>query len=104
MLPFGNMKKTIQLGLRIDEELLEKIEKLSDFEGIDKMSWIRRALASFVDDVEDEMEDRAIKDYLNLRIDEKELKSLTGMKEISKDLQEARKDILNKIKEEIREK
>jgi len=98
------MKKTIQLGLRIDEELLEKIEKLSDFEGIDKMSWIRRALASFVDDVEDEMEDRAIKDYLNLRIDEKELKSLTGMKEISKDLQEARKDILNKIKEEIREK
>ena len=98
------MKKTIQLGLRIDEELLEKIEKLSDFEGIDKMSWIRRALARFVDDVEDEMEDRAIKDYLNLRIDEKELKSLTGMKEISKDLQEARKDILNKIKEEIREK
>ena len=54
------MKKTIQLGLRIDKELLEKIEKLSGFEGIDKMSWIRRALASFVDDVEDEMEDCAI--------------------------------------------
>ena len=27
------MKKTIQLGLRIDEELLKKIEKLSEFEG-----------------------------------------------------------------------
>jgi len=64
------------------------------------MSWIRRALASFVDDVEDEMEDCAIKDYINLRIDEKELRNLMGMKEIPKDLQEARKDFLNNIKQE----
>jgi len=96
------MKKTIQLGLRIDEELLKKIEKLSEFEGIDKMSWIKRALASFVDDVEDEMEDCAINDYIKLRIDEKELKNVTGMKEVSKDLQDARKEVLNKTKQEVK--
>ena len=98
------MKKTIQLGLRIDKELLEKIEKLSGFEGIDKMSWIRRALASFVDDVEDEMEDCAIEDYINLRIDEKELENITGMKKIPKDLQEARKEVLNKTKQKAKGK
>ena len=96
------MKKTIQLGLRIDEELLKKIEKLSEFEGIDKMSWIKRALASFVDDIEDEMEDCAINDYIKLRIDEKELKNVTGMKEVSKDLQDARKEVLNKTKQEVK--
>jgi len=98
------MKKTIQLGLRIDESLLRKIERLSEFEGIDKMSWIKRALASFVDDVEDEMEDYAIKDYINLRIDEKELKDITGLREVPKDIQEARKEVLNKIKQEVKGK
>ena len=98
------MKKTIQLGLRIDEGLLRKIERLSEFEGIDKMSWIKRALASFVDDVEDEMEDYAIKDYVHLRIDEKELKNITGLRKIPKDIQEARKEVLNGIKQEAKEK
>jgi hypothetical protein len=95
MIPIG-MVKTIQIGLRLDKELLDKISKLSEYEGIDRMSWIKRALASFVIDEEGGMSDQAIEDYLNLRIDEKDLKDLTGFKIIPKDMQEARKRLLSK--------
>jgi predicted DNA binding CopG/RHH family protein len=98
------MKKTIQLGLRIDEELLEKIEKMAQYENIDKMSWIRRALATFLKGEEIEAKTEAIEDYINLRIDEKDLKNISGMKEVSKDIQEARKEVLNKIKQEAKGK
>ena len=96
------MKKTIQLGLRIDEELLEKIEKMAQYENIDKMSWIRRALATFLKGEEIEAKSEAIENYVNLRIDEKELRNITEMKEVSKDLQDARKEVLNRIKEEAK--
>ena len=98
------MKKTIQLGLRIDEELLEKIEKMAKYENIDKMSWIRRALATFLKGEEIEAKTEAIEDYINLRVDEKDLKNIAGMKEVSKDIQEARKEVLNRIKQEARGK
>ena len=96
------MKKTIQLGLRIDEELLEKIDKMAQYENIDKMSWIRRALATFLKGEEIEAKTEAIEDYINLRIDEKDLKNITSMKEVSKDIQEARKEVLNRIKQEAK--
>lgn len=91
------MAKTTQIGLRLDKELLDKISKLSEHEGIDRMAWIRRALANFVSDEEDGMSDAAIEDYINLRIDEKELKDYTGFKKIPEDIKEARKKVLNKM-------
>ena len=91
------MAKTTQIGLRLDKELLDKISKLSEHEGIDRMAWIRRALANFVNDEEDGMSDAAIEDYINLRIDEKEMKDFTGFKKIPEDIQEARKKVLSKI-------
>ena len=91
------MAKTIQIGLRLDKELLDKISKLSEREGIDRMAWIRRALAIFVNDEEDGMTDAAIEDYINLRIDEKDLRDYTGFKRIPKDIQEARKRVLSKM-------
>ncbi|MBI2657292.1 hypothetical protein HYX08_01205 [Candidatus Woesearchaeota archaeon] len=89
--------KTIQIGLRLEKELLNKIEKLAESEGIDKMAWIKRALGVFVGDEEDDMTGEAIKDYIHLIIDEDELKRYTGFKEIPKDIQEARKEILKQI-------
>ena len=89
--------KTTQLGLRIEVELLKKIEKLAEYEGIEKMAWIRRALANFVSDEEDGVADAAIEDYIALRIDEKELKDATGLKSIPEDLNTARKDTLKAI-------
>lgn len=97
MLPIGIMSKTVQLGLRIEKELLDKIEKLSDYEGLEKTAWIRRALANFVKDEEDGMSDQAVEDFIHLRIDEKELKDYTGFKKIPDDIQQARKKVLEQI-------
>jgi hypothetical protein len=102
MLPFGIMANTVQLGLRIEKELLDKIEKLSDYEGIDKMAWIRRALANFVHDEENGMSDEAIEDFIHLRIDESELKDFTGFEKIPRDILSAREKVLNQISERIK--
>jgi len=104
MLPFNTMKKTVQLGLRIDVDLLKKIDKMAQYESIDKMSWIRRALATFVKGEEIEARSEAIEDYIHLRIDESELKKITSFTKISEDIQNARKEVLNMIKEEAKTK
>lgn len=93
-------RETVQIGLRLEKALLDKVEDLSDYEGIDKMSFIRRAIASFIGEVEDSMADKAIEDYINLRIDEAELKKYAGLKLVPKDVQEARQDMLKKIKKQ----
>jgi hypothetical protein len=97
-------KKTIQLGLRIDKDLLKEIEFLSRSEGVDKMSWIKRALAVSVDEEKTNMNKQAVKDYIELVIDEKDFRELTGFSKIPKDIEEARRDILDKIKKEVIEK
>ncbi len=104
MLPINTMKKTIQLGLRIDVDLLKKIEKMAQHESIDKMSWIRRALASFLKGEEEAAVTMAVEDYINLRIDETELRKITSFSKIPEDIQAARKEVLAKIKEEARKK
>ena len=91
------MAKTTQIGLRLDKELLDKINNLSEHEGIDRMSWIRRALACFVNETETAMSDDAIDDYINLRIDEKALKEFTNYSKIPEDIQKARKSKLESI-------
>lgn len=96
------MGKTIQLGLRIDVDLLKKIEKMAKYESIDKMSWIRRALASFLKGEEIEARTEAIEDYIQLRIDENKLKKIASFNKIPADIQKARKQVLIKIKEEAR--
>ena len=89
---------TLQIGLRIEKEILDKVEKYSKEQGIDKMTFIRTAIANYIDDIEQDFEDFAVEDFVNLRIGEKELKNMTAMRDIPNDLQEARKDVLNKIK------
>lgn len=89
-------RKTIQLGLRIDLDLMKKINRISEHENIDKMSWMRRALATFLKEKEQEVKDDAIEDYINLRIDGMMLKELCQFKIIPKDVKNARKDVLNK--------
>ena len=97
-------KGTIQLGLRIDKELLKEIEFLAENEGVDKMAWIRRALANSVNQERDSISREAVKDYINLIIDEEELKEFSDFSKIPKDIVEARRDVLNKIKKEVKEK
>ena len=91
------MAKTVQLGLRIEQDLLERIEFLAENEGVDKMAWIRRALADFVGEEEDGIADAAIEDFIKLRIDEEELLKHVDFEKIPKDIQEARKNTLERI-------
>jgi len=83
--------------LRIDIQLLEKIEKLADVEGIDKMSWIRRALATFVNGEEKGACDEAVEDYIHLRIDEKTLLEYAHFDKIPEDIKKARESKLKEV-------
>ncbi|MBU0471628.1 MAG: hypothetical protein KKF65_03320 [Nanoarchaeota archaeon] len=93
------MSETIQLGLRIEKELVDRIEELAKNEGIDRNIWIKRALATFVQDEESGMADEAIEDYIHLRIDEKMLLDFADFKEVPKDIKRAREAILKRITE-----
>ena len=84
------MNKTIQLGMRIEKELVDRIEYLAKNEGIDRNIWIKRALASFVGDEEDGMTDGAIEDYIHLRIDDKTLLEYADFDKIPDDIKKAR--------------
>ena len=94
-------RKTIQLGLRIDVQLLDKIKKLSEIDNIDKMSWIRQALSTFVSTEEKKTIDETISNYINLRCNEDELKRIISLNKIPKDIQDARKEVLIKIKNSV---
>jgi predicted DNA-binding protein len=97
------MKKesdTIQIGLRIEKDLLESLEFFAKNSKIDKMAMIRQAIASYVTEMEDSFEDAAIEDYICLRIDEQEFKEHTGLKEIPKDIKEARQETIKSITKE----
>ncbi len=104
MLPINTMRKTVQLGLRIDGDLLKKIERMAQHENIDKMSWIRRALGTFLKGEEEEAVTMAVEDYISLRIDETELKKISSFSKIPEDIQAARKEVLLRIKKEARKK
>ena len=104
MLPIDNMKKTVQLGLRIDKELIKKIEKLAEIDRVDKMSWIRQALATHVNIEEKIAIDEAIEDYIHLRCDENELVKIASFDKIPMDVQYARKEVIAKLKNEAKSK
>ena len=57
--------------------------------------WIKRALASFVDEEEQGMSEQAVEDYINLTIDDKEL--LTFIDRIPQDIKQAREMKLKQI-------
>ncbi len=83
--------ETIQIGLRIEKELLRSLEFFAKTNKVDKMALIRQAIAGYVDDMEAAFEDAAVEDFIRLRINEDELKEHLHLKEISTDVKEARK-------------
>ena len=87
----------VQTGLRIEKSLLKKIEKLSQDEGVDRMSWMRRALSTFVKGQEEGIREQAFEDHISLRTDEYELKEILNIKNVPKDIKEARKKVLDSI-------
>ncbi len=89
--------KTTQIGLRIDNDVLNTIEEIAEFDKTDKMVWIRQAIADRIDDVEEEMDDAAIENYIRARISEEELKEEMNWKKVPADLKQARAESLKYI-------
>jgi len=100
MIKVIEMKKespTIQIGLRIEKDLLDQVEFFAEENKIDKMSLIRQAIVLYVGEMETAVEDEAIENYIVGRIDEEELKKYTGMKNIPTDLKSVRSQTLNEL-------
>ena len=95
--------KTTQIGLRIDKDVLSQIEELAEFDKVDKMTWIRQAIADRIDDIEQDMDDCAIEDYIHARILEEKFKEDMGWKKIPEDLKQARAESLKYIVKKGRE-
>lgn len=92
---------TIQVGLRIEKDLLDQIEFFAEQNKIDKMSIIRQAIALYVGEMESAFEHEAIKDFIAGRIDEATLKKYTNLKNIPEDLKQARADVFKEISKEV---
>jgi hypothetical protein len=92
---------TVQLGLRIDAELLAKIELMAKHESIEKMDWIRRALKTFLEGEETAASDEAIEDYIAARIDENTLLKYLHLKDVPSDIKKAREEYIGNLKQEI---
>ncbi len=93
------MGRNIQLGLRIDKKLLDKIEFLATNEGINRNLWIKRALATFVRGQEEGIREEATEDYILLRIDKKTFLKFTNYDNVPEDIENARKQKLKQILE-----
>ena len=91
-------KKTIQLGVRVDKDLMDRLDFFARNQNMDKMDYVRQAIDLYVAEMEKGYEKEAIEDYVNCRIDELKFKELMNLKEVSEDLKKARKENIEKIK------
>jgi|WetSurMetagenome_2_1015567.scaffolds.fasta_scaffold146654_2 hypothetical protein len=93
------MKKneTIQVGLRIDKRLFDRLESLSEHIQIDRMSIIREAVVNHVLHLEEAFRDAITEDYVRLRLNDDEYKKKAGIKEIPYEIRIARKARLDSI-------
>ncbi|MDP2925257.1 MAG: ribbon-helix-helix protein, CopG family [Nanoarchaeota archaeon] len=98
------MVKNKLVGIYLENETLKRIIEIAKEQGIDKSAVIKQAIQEFIDNIDDKMNDYYIKDYINLKLTENEVKERFEWKEIPKDIQEARKEVLNKIKQEAKGK
>ena len=94
----GSSKKTVQLGIRVDKKLIDRLSFFAKESSVDKMDLIRQAIAVHVAEMEKGFEEEVIEEYVGLRINEGELKKALKLDKISDDIKKARQENLNKIK------
>jgi predicted DNA-binding protein len=87
------VKKSITVSFRLPQDLVEDIDFLRETFNLDRGTYIKNALSEQVERTFDVIKEEAIKDYINLIIDEDELKDFLEKDKkykIPKDIQEAR--------------
>lgn len=95
-------KKSTPVSIRISNDMLKEIDDMANYEDIDRMSWMRRALSTFLKGEKEEMKTDAVSDYIHLRIDEEQFKKIINTDKIPKDIENARKEVLIRLKSEDR--
>ena len=91
-------KKEKTFLIRIESDLLRRLERYSEKREYTKAEIIRTALESYISEMEEAGDKQTLEDYINLLITPEEFKRYMGFKEIPADLQEARKEKLESIK------
>jgi predicted DNA-binding protein len=92
--------KSVAVSFRLPVDIVEDIDFLRESQGVDRGTFVKNALACFVEEAFDEFKKQAIKDYVKGIIDDSELREYLEKKKdykIPQDIQEARKDNLNKL-------
>ena len=85
-------------SVRIDKTQQKDIERIAKISGMDKAEIFRDAIDDYIEHFDQETIDIANEDYINLRLDEERYLIITGFKEVAKDIKNARKEKLEKIK------
>lgn len=94
-------KKTVQLGIRVDKELIDRLSFFAEQSGVDKMALIRQAIAVHVAEMEKGFEEEAIEDFIGLRTSEKDFKEILKIDKIAEDIKKARQESIEKIKKKV---
>lgn len=97
-----SQNKDIILNVRLDADLDVRLNDFVNSTNIDKRTWVRQAIISFLDEMDDEMEDKAIEDYICARITSDEFKSYLNYREIPADLEQKRKEYLDSILDKVK--
>jgi predicted DNA-binding protein len=95
-------KKTIQLGVRVDKDLMNRLDFFAKQQNVDKMDYVRQAISLFVAEMEKGYEEELIEEYVSARIGEKEFKELMRINSIDLDLKKIRKLNLEKISKKVK--
>ncbi|MDD4082746.1 MAG: hypothetical protein PHD05_05170 [Sphaerochaetaceae bacterium] len=96
-------KKTVQLGVRVDKALMDRLSFFAKESGVDKMDLVRQAIAVHVAEMEKGYEEEAIEDYVGGRLSEKEFKEILNLSKVSEDLKNKRAETLEKMQKKVLE-
>ncbi|MDD3264278.1 MAG: hypothetical protein PHT94_05290 [Candidatus Nanoarchaeia archaeon] len=90
-------EKSTTISIRIPNDLLADIDDLVEMEGIDRPSWIKRALFDYLYKMNSKWNEETIEDYIFLKIDEKNLLENLNLEKVPDDLKNARKNFLDSL-------
>jgi metal-responsive CopG/Arc/MetJ family transcriptional regulator len=91
-------KKEKTFLIRIEADLLKRLDRYSEKREYSKAEIIRIALESYIANMEEAEDKELIEQYINLRLEPKEFMKVMDFKSIPKDLQKARKEKLEEMK------
>lgn len=89
--------KTFPTSIRFDPDLLNEVDFIAKEEGIDKATWIKRAVKEEVRVWYEDIRKALAENYIKLRIDDAEYLRLSKSKTIPTEIKKAREQFLQVV-------